>query len=167
MIWDYDRLPSNIQQEIVKMISDDNFTKANEDSIEIQPRKTVYTVIIKRLLDIIVSSVALLLFFPINLIICVVTIFDVGFPVLFGQERIGKNNNIFKLYKFRNMTNQTDENGVLLPADERVTKWGSFVRKTSLDELLNFWSIFKGDMSLIGPRPLPVVYKGRFNNFHE
>lgn len=71
------------------------------------------------------------------------------------------------MIKFRNMTNKTDENGNLLRADLRVTKWGRFVRSTSLDELLNFVNIFKGDMSIIGPRPLPLVYEGRFNRYHE
>lgn len=165
--WDFDRLDPTQQETIVKMIADDNLTGSNAAGESVSTPRTIYTVFFKRLLDILISLIALIVFLPINLIIGIITMFDVGFPIFFGQERIGRKNKVFKLYKFRNMTNKTDENGLLLPADERVTKWGKFVRKTSLDELLNFWSIFKGDMSLIGPRPLPVVYKGRFNKYHE
>ena len=77
------------------------------------------------------------------------------------------NGKTFTIVKFRNMTNATDENGNLLPAKERVTKMGEFVRKTSLDELMNFWSVFKGDMSLIGPRPLATNYTSRFSDRHK
>ena len=77
------------------------------------------------------------------------------------------NGKTFTLVKFRNMTNATDENGNLLPANQRVTKMGEFVRKTSLDELMNFWSVFKGDMSLIGPRPLATNYTSRFSERHK
>lgn len=74
------------------------------------------------------------------------------------QSRCGRNGNPFLLVKFRNMNNNTDENGRLLPANKRVTKFGKIMRKYSLDELLNFWSVIKGDMSIIGPRPLPVFF---------
>lgn len=80
---------------------------------------------------------------------------------------MGKDCKTFKMIKFRNMKNIANQNGVLLRADLRTTKWGRFVRATSLDELLNFINIFKGDMSLIGPRPLPIVYKDRFNKYHN
>ena len=94
---------------------------------------------------------AIIITLPINLTIAVVTYFDVGSPIIFSQERMGKDERIFVLYKFRNMTNETDANGELLPAAQRVTKWGKFVRKTSLDELLNFVSILKGDMKYDWP----------------
>lgn len=121
----------------------------------------------KRLLDIAISFIALLITLPVNALIMVITFFDVGKPIMFRQERIGNGGRSFFLCKFRNMTNETNEYGVLLPPSERVTKWGKFVRKTSLDELLNFWSIFKGDMSLIGPRPMPKQYLGRFSRYHK
>ena len=116
-------------------------------------KNTFYTCFGKRLIDLFISGVALLVFFPINLFIGIVTMFDVGFPIFFKQKRIGKNGKPFTMIKFRNMTNKTDENGNLLRADLRVTKWGRFVRSTSLDELLNFINIFKGDMSIILPTP--------------
>ncbi|MBQ9314992.1 MAG: sugar transferase [Clostridia bacterium] len=165
--WDYDRLPQEIQTKIAESIACDFNENSNDGRTMVFPKRTFYTLFFKRFLDIIISFIALVVLFPANLIIGVVTFFDVGFPLLFGQDRMGKGAKVFKLYKFRNMTNERDENGLLLPADKRVTRWGSFVRKTSLDELLNFWSIFRGDMSLIGPRPLPVVYRGRFSKYHE
>ena len=120
----------------------------------------------KRWLDVVLSVIALVVTFPINLVIAVVTIADLGRPLFFRQVRVGKGARRFTIVKFRNMTEERNEKGDLLPPEQRVTKWGKFVRKTSLDELLNFWSIFKGDMSIIGPRPLPEVYLQRFSNRH-
>ena len=121
----------------------------------------------KRVVDIVVSALALVVTLPINIVIGIITSFDVGLPIFFRQVRVGKNGKRFTIVKFRNMRDDRDENGDLLPPDQRVTKWGKFVRKTSLDELLNFWSIFKGDMSLIGPRPLPEVYLERYSARHR
>jgi len=81
-----------------------------------------------------------------------------GLPILFGQERIGKDEKPFKLYKFRSMTNKKDEDGNLLPENERLTKAGLFLRNSSLDELPELWSIFIGKMSIVGPRPMPTYY---------
>ena len=103
---------------------------------------------------------------PINLIIGIITFFDVGNPIFFRQERLGKDGKIFYIIKFRNMRDIRDECGELLPPAHRITKFGKFVRKTSLDELLNFWSVLKGDMSLIGPRPLVPEYYCRYNARH-
>lgn len=126
-----------------------------------------YVKYVKRMFDIIFGGIACLGFAPINLLIAIVTFFDVGSPIMFRQQRVGKDQKPFYLTKFRNMTNETNEEGVLLPPDQRVTKWGRFVRKTSLDELLNFWSIFIGDMSLIGPRPLPTKYSPRYSTYQQ
>lgn len=95
------------------------------------------------------------------------TLKDVGRPILFEQKRVGKDGREFTLIKFRNMTNERDERGELLPPSQRVTKFGKLMRKTSLDELLNFWSVFKGDMSLIGPRPLVPEYTSRYSKRHK
>ena len=121
----------------------------------------------KRFLDIVLSAIAIILTLPINLVIGLVTYFDVGSPIFFGQMRTGKNLKPFTLWKFRNMTNETDKDGELLPPEKRITKWGLFVRRHSLDELLNFWSVFKGDMSIIGPRPLPVEFNDRMTERHR
>lgn len=130
----------------------------NADIANVQVSNTIYAKYIKRCMDVIISLFALIITFPVNLTIGVITFFDVGPPVFFRQKRIGKDLKLFTITKFRNMRDTCDENGVLLPPDERVTKFGKFVRKTSLDELMNFWSILKGDMSLIGPRPLLMDY---------
>lgn len=148
-------------------IAEDNQAYANEISAPVKVKNTVYSKYVKRAIDIIVSGLALIITFPINLIMVIVTFFDVGKPILFHQKRIGKDCKEFEIIKFRNMTNDMDAEGNLLPPKDRVTKWGKFVRKTSLDELLNFWSIFKGDMSLIGPRPLVCNYLGRYSDRHK
>ena len=140
---------------------------ANRVSKEVKVKNTIYTKYIKRILDIVISFFVLLLTLPINLVIAIITLIDVGVPIFFCQERTGKNQKSFVLIKFRNMNNKTDENGELLPAGSRVTKMGRILRKTSLDELLNFVSILKGDMSIIGPRPLPVEYTQWMSERHK
>ena len=165
--FDYDKLPESQCAEIARRIAQDNLKSSNQYYPKVKVKHTFYAKYVKRAFDIVISGIALVVLFPVNFIIGVITLFDVGLPLFFKQERMGKGCRPFTLIKFRNMTNETDENGVLLRADLRVTKWGTFVRATSLDELLNFVSIFKGDMSIIGPRPLPLVYKGRFNRYHD
>ncbi len=118
----------------------------------------MYKLFIKRLLDIILSGIAIIALLPIYLIIAIVVRVQMGSPILFSQDRIGKDEKIFKLYKFRSMTNETDENGELLPEKERLTKFGIALRSTSLDELPELLMIFKGDMSIVGPRPQPSFY---------
>lgn len=167
LTYDFDKLPDEIQIEITQRIADDNLANSNQFYPEAKAKNGIYNRYIKRMIDIAVAGVALILFFPINLFIGIVTFFDVGSPVFFRQKRMGRHSKQFTMVKFRNMTNEVDENGVLLRADLRVTKWGQFVRATSLDELLNFINIIKGDMSIIGPRPLPLFYKGKFNRYHD
>src|SRR5699024_11105779 len=108
--------------------------------------------------DIIVAGGALLLLSPIMLIISLLVLKYHGRPVLFSQERPGKDEKIFSMYKFRTMNNDKDEYGNLLPDDERLTKFGRTLRATSLDELPELINIVKGDMSLVGPRPLLIEY---------
>lgn len=164
----YDRadLTKAMRWQIADWLAEERLTDINANLEPVHPKQSIYSKYIKRLIDIIVSFIALFVTLPINLIIGIITFFDVGRPIFFLQERAGKDGKSFKIVKFRNMTNELGENGELLPASQRVTKWGRFVRKTSLDELLNFWSILKGDMSLIGPRPLPPEYVGRYNARH-
>lgn len=113
---------------------------------------------IKRLLDIILSLVGILLLSWLYVILWILVRVKLGGPALFTQERPGKDEKIFKLYKFRSMTDERDENGELLPDEVRLTSFGKFLRSTSLDELPEFFNIIKGDMSFIGPRPLLVRY---------
>lgn len=118
----------------------------------------MYRKLIKRLLDICISGFALLILSPVLLVLCALIRTKLGSPILFRQERPGKDEKIFTLCKFRTMTDARDENGKLLPDDVRLTKFGKLLRATSLDELPELWNILKGDMSLIGPRPLLVSY---------
>ena len=118
----------------------------------------MYAKYIKRLLDIVLSLIAIIVLSPVYMIVAIVVRIQMGSPVLFSQDRIGKDEKVFKLYKFRSMTNETDENGKLLPEEKRLTKFGLTLRSTSLDELPELFSILKGDMSIVGPRPLPTYY---------
>lgn len=118
----------------------------------------MYKLFVKRLLDIVLSGIAIVVLSPIYLIIAIIVRIQMGSPVLFSQDRIGKDEKIFKLYKFRSMTNEKDENGELLPEKERLTKFGIALRSTSLDELPELFMIFIGNMSIVGPRPQPSFY---------
>lgn len=118
----------------------------------------MYQKYIKRLLDIIVSLVALVILSPVLLVVAVLVRIKLGSPVIFHQDRPGYHENIFKLCKFRSMTDERGADGQLLPDEVRLTKFGKALRATSLDELPELWNILKGDMSLIGPRPLLVSY---------
>lgn len=118
----------------------------------------MYRRVVKRLIDILLSGVGLIVLSPVYLIVAVLVRVKLGSPVIFHQERPGYHEKIFTLCKFRTMTDARDEHGELLPDPVRLTKLGRLLRKTSLDELPELWNIFKGDMSLIGPRPLLVSY---------
>lgn len=119
----------------------------------------MYKNIIKRIIDFTLSGLALIILSPIILIIWIwLTIANKGAGAFFSQERPGKDEKIFKIYKFKSMTDERDTEGNLLPDVKRLTKIGKFIRKTSLDELPQLWNVFKGDMSLIGPRPLLKEY---------
>lgn len=112
----------------------------------------------KRVLDVFCGLATLLVFWWLYIIVAVLVRIKLGSPVLFKQERPGKNEEIFKLYKFRTMTDARDENGNLLPDEVRLTKFGRALRATSLDELPEVFNILKGEMSLVGPRPLTIQY---------
>ena len=117
-----------------------------------------YRKYIKRILDVMISAAGLLLISPVFIITAALVRIKLGSPVIFKQERPGLNEKIFKMYKFRTMNDRRDENGNLLPDEQRLTHFGNLLRSTSLDELPELWNILKGDMSVIGPRPLLVKY---------
>lgn len=119
-----------------------------------QHKQGFYEKYIKRLLDILCSLVVLVMFWWLYIILAILVRIKLGSPILFKQQRPGKNEKIFNMYKFRTMTDARDENGNLLPDEMRLTKFGKMLRATSLDELPEIFNILKGDMSLIGPRPL-------------
>ena len=126
-------------------------------------KASIYEKYIKRLLDIILSGCALLVLSPVLLVTAILVRVKLGSPVLFKQPRPGKDEKIFNLYKFRSMTDEKDEAGNLLPDEVRLTKFGKLLRSTSLDELPELWNILKGDMSIVGPRPLLVRYLPLYN----
>lgn len=121
----------------------------------------------KRIIDIVLSLFASVLLAPLLLIIGVLVYFKLGSPVLFTQDRPGKDGKIFKLIKFRTMTDEKDEQDKLLPDSVRLTKFGKFLRSTSLDELPELWNILIGDMSIVGPRPLLVQYLPLYNQHQK
>ena len=112
----------------------------------------------KRFLDLLLSTLAIVILSPVLLVVAILVRIKLGSPVLFHQERPGRNEKIFTLCKFRTMTDKRDEKGNLLPDADRLTKFGKLLRATSLDELPGLFNIWKGDMSIIGPRPLLVSY---------
>lgn len=122
----------------------------------------MYRKFLKRFLDTVLSLFFILCFWWLYVIIAILVKVKLGSPVLFKQDRPGLNEKIFKMYKFRTMTDKKDSLGNLLPDSERLTSFGKFLRATSLDEIPEFFNILKGDMSLIGPRPLLVRYLERY-----
>lgn len=124
----------------------------------------VYKRYVKRPMDIILSLIAIIILSPIFILVTILVRINLGSPVIFKQERPGLNEKIFTLYKFRTMTDERDENGELLPNEMRHTKFGKLLRSTSLDELPELINVIKGDMSLVGPRPLLVEYLPLYND---
>ena len=118
----------------------------------------------KPLLDVICALIALIILSPAMLVTAILVRVKLGSPVIFAQERPGKDEKIFRLHKFRSMSDARDENGVLLPDKERLTGFGKKLRATSLDELPELWDIFRGKMSIVGPRPLLVKYLPLYND---
>lgn len=126
-------------------------------------KNSFYAKYIKRVLDIIISTMALLILSPVMLIIALLVRVKLGSPVVFRQARPGKEENIFYMYKFRTMTEEKDREGKLLPDEERLTAFGKKLRNSSLDELPELINILKGEMSIVGPRPLLVEYLPLYN----
>ena len=118
----------------------------------------------KNVFDIVVSGLSLVLLSPLLIALAILVRIKLGSPVLFQQIRPGRHEREFKMCKFRTMTHETDEQGNLLPDEKRLTRFGRFLRAASLDELPELWNVLKGDMSLVGPRPLLVKYLPRYND---
>jgi len=127
----------------------------------------IYKRFIKRPMDFILSLIAILVLSPVLLLVAILVRVKLGSPILFKQKRPGLNEKVFMMYKFRTMTDERDENGNLLPDSIRLTKFGKLLRSTSLDELPELFNILKGDMSIIGPRPLLVQYLTLYNNHQK
>ncbi|MED3644667.1 sugar transferase [Caldifermentibacillus hisashii] len=127
----------------------------------------IYRRFIKRPMDFILSLIAIIVLSPVFLVVAILVKLKLGSPIIFKQERPGLNEKIFTMYKFRTMTDERDEKGELLPDSKRLTKFGRFLRSTSLDELPELFNILKGDMSIVGPRPLLVHYLPLYNDYQR
>lgn len=123
----------------------------------------MYKNIIKRVLDLMLSFMAIVILSPLMLVIAILVRLKLGKPILFKQRRPGRREKIFYMYKFRTMTDEKNKQGELLPDEMRLTHFGKVLRSTSVDELPELFNILKGDMSIVGPRPLLVQYLGRYN----
>lgn len=123
----------------------------------------IYRKFLKRPIDFCLSLIAIIVFSPVYLVLAFMVRKKLGSPVFFKQQRPGLNEKIFTMYKFRTMTDQRDDKGTLLPDDKRLTKFGNFLRSTSLDELPELFNVIRGDMAVIGPRPLLIKYLPRYN----
>lgn len=124
----------------------------------------LYCKLIKRFMDFLIAALSIIIFSPLLIILAILVSVKLGGPVIFKQERPGLNGKVFKLYKFRTMTDAKDENGNLLDDEYRLTSFGKKLRSTSLDELPELYNILKGDMSIVGPRPLLVKYLPLYND---
>lgn len=134
---------------------------------EVKVKKGIYRRFLKRPMDFILSLMAIIVLSPVLIIVGILVRIKLGGPVLFKQKRPGLNEKIFTMYKFRTMTDEKDENGELLPDSVRLTKFGRMLRSTSLDELPGLFNILKGDMSIVGPRPLLIQYLELYNNHQK
>lgn len=130
-------------------------------------KDTFYTRHGKRAIDIILSCLGIIGSSPLYLIISLLELKFHGRPIMYVSRRPGKDEKVFSIYKFRSMTNEEDTDGKLLPEEQRVTKFGKFLRRTSLDEIPEFFNILKGDMSIIGPRPLLIEYLPLYSDRHK
>lgn len=130
-------------------------------------KQKFYCKYIKRIIDIILSLLAIIVLSPIIVVTALLVRIKLGKPILFKQERAGLQERPFFMYKFRSMTNETDSNGTLLPDEKRLTRFGERLRRLSLDELPGLINVIKGEMSLIGPRPLPIQYLDYYNVFQK
>jgi undecaprenyl phosphate N,N'-diacetylbacillosamine 1-phosphate transferase len=151
---------------VIKMQNEHNsgLNLTNCPTDQLSNKNGIYRKYIKRPMDFILSLCAIIVLAPVLLIIAILVRIKLGSPVLFKQKRPGLNEKIFTLYKFRTMTDERDENGDLLPDEIRLTRFGKLLRSTSLDELPELFNIIKGDMSVVGPRPLLIQYLPLYNN---
>ena len=134
---------------------------------EVKSNNSIYRKFLKRPMDFILSLMAIIVLSPVLIIVAILVRLKLGSPVLFKQKRPGLNEKIFTMYKFRTMTDEKDENGELLPDGVRLTKFGRMLRSTSLDELPELFNILKGDMSIVGPRPLLIQYLELYNEYQK
>lgn len=158
---------SKEDEKMAAFLKERNLDHANRVSAEVHPRNTLYTRFGKRALDLIIITPVILVLSPVYLVLALLNLIDMGKPILYKQTRYGYRGRHYNMLKFRSMKNITDSEGRQLPPSQRLTKYGRFIRKFSLDELPNMFNIFMGEMSIIGPRAVPIFYMERMSERHK
>ena len=160
-------ISSETDEKIAKFLKNRNLDKVNSMSKPVFPRQSFYSKYGKRMLDLAIVVPAIALLSPVYLTLSVLNYIKLGKPIFYVQTRYGYRNSFFDMLKFRSMKNATDAAGRQLPTEQRITKYGVFIRKYSLDELPNLFNILKGEMSIIGPRAVPVFYEECMSERHK
>lgn len=155
------------EEKLAVYLKEHYLEKANAAAKIVHPKKTFYTRIGKRIMDLIIIIPVIVILSPIYAVLAVINLIDMGKPVLFKQTRYGFRGKNYNILKFRSMKNITDQEGRQLPPNQRLTAYGQFIRKFSLDELPNFFNVLKGEMSIIGPRAVPIFYAERMTERHK
>lgn len=158
---------SKEEEQLAAFLRERNLDHANAIAKEVHPRDTFYTRYGKRLLDLIIITPVILVLLPVYLVLSILNLIDMGRPILYKQTRYGYQGKSYNMLKFRSMKNLVDSEGRQLPPSQRLTKYGRLIRKLSLDELPNLFNIFRGEMSIIGPRAVPIFYMERMTERHK
>ena len=154
-------------EQMADFLKKRNLDYVNSISQPVHPKNSFYTRYGKRVLDLVIVIPATIILSPLFVILSVCNLLELGRPVFYRQTRTGYKGKYFDMIKFRSMKDAMDKKGRQLPGDQRLMSYGKFIRKLSLDELGNFFNIIKGDMSVIGPRAMPVFYRDRMSNRHN
>lgn len=154
-------------EQMADFLKKRNLEYVNSISQPVHPKKSFYACYGKRIIDLIIIIPATIILSPLLIVLVVCNLINMGTPVFYKQTRTGYKGKPFDMMKYRSMKNATDKNGRQLPSNQRLTEYGKFIRKLSLDELGNFFNIIKGEMSIIGPRAMPVFYRERMSNRHN
>lgn len=158
---------SEEEELMAQFLREKNLAYANKIAAEVNPKDTLYTRYVKRLLDLIIITPIIVCLLPVYLIVAILNLIFLGKPILYKQTRYGYKGKYYEILKFRSMNNAITSDGRQLPNEQRLTKYGRFIRKLSIDELPNLINIFRGDMSIIGPRAVPIFYMERMTERHK
>lgn len=158
---------SKEEEEMAEFLRERNLDLANEIAGKVYPKNSLYSKYVKRFLDLIIVTPIIIILLPVYIILFVLTFFNLGEPVFYRQTRYGYQGRYYEILKFRSMKNAVNNEGRQLPSNQRLTKYGRFIRKLSLDELPNLINIFRGEMSIIGPRAVPIFYMERMTERHK
>lgn len=167
MVAQGNNVTSKEDERIAEYLKNRNLDQVNRSSPPVFPRDSFYSKYGKRALDLTITLPAVILLSPVYLTLCILNYLNLGKPIFYRQTRYGYHDTFFDMLKFRSMKNATDREGRQLPTEKRITKYGIFIRKYSLDELPNLFNIIKGDMSIIGPRAVPVFYEECMSDRHK